>query len=197
MPANKLSQEGNQVFAGIGVEVSNIAVMYGQFIKLYLSGDENLVILTRTSTAFFVIVKDCLFDSILIAIQRLCDPAITMRKPNMSFEYLASELPDSIKAKYMDKLTSMRNRLKLVEEWRNKHLAHNDLLHSIGQLQLPPVPYNDISAAIKDSSDLLNIVVIDYLGGRYTMYEQVVVPNGAESVIMHLARSLKQLDQGS
>jgi hypothetical protein len=182
MATNQLTKEGNHVLANIGVEVSNIAVLYGQYSKLYLSGEDNLKTLKRVSPAFFEIVFVCLFESILIAIQRLCDPPLTMGKPNLTFEYLANELPEPCKTKFLDKLQAMRTRLNIVKQWRHKHLAHNDLAHSLGQTQLQPIEYDEIKAAIKDASDLLNIVVMDYLGGRYTMYEQVVVPCGAESV---------------
>jgi len=183
--ATPISQEGIAIKETIGNEVSTIAVKFNQFSQLYLDGPETLALLSKSAALFFEFIGESLIRDIIMSIARLSDPAQTMGKDNLTFARLSNELTGDCKKEYDTELESLKNRMSAIKQWRNKHLAHNSLDHSLNKITLPNIDYDNLTECVKSSVTLLNIVNA-HTGATYTMYDQVVQPGGASALITHL-----------
>ena len=67
------------------------------------------------------------------------------------------------------------------------------LQHALGKVLLPPIEYARIKTALADASDLLNSVNT-WLGEPHTRYQEVLVNNGAETLLLYLQWGKKWAD---
>jgi hypothetical protein len=191
----KLSRHGEKMLRELGRQLIDISAKYIQFKTLFLSGDENRAVLERTAQHFFDYVGESLFRDIMLSIARMCDPAKTGKNDNLTFERLADELPEPYRKRYLRKVAALSKKVRRVTTWRHKHLAHNDLLHSLKQKKLPVITYDYLSACVKDAVAILNVIECDYKGEVFMHYDQVFVQTGADKLINHLTMWFEHLDK--
>src|ERR1700683_597473 len=190
LPKRTLSPKGEKILGGIENQLTDIAAKYGQFKFLYLSGEDNLKTMRRVAMMYFEYAGESMFRDILLSIARLCDPAYMGSNEDLAFERLAIELPEPHKTRFLKRLGKLKKRIKHIKLWRNKHLAHNNLEHSLKDKKLPKIGYNRVTSYVEDATKLLNIVVHGYKREVYTGYNMVMVPRGASDLISHLEQSV-------
>jgi hypothetical protein len=185
-----LSAENRKVLEQLGHHLTEIALKYGEFMALYKT---NVKTIQDTAPVFINLAGECIFNDLLLSFQRLCDPARMRGKDNLTFEYLAAAIDEPEKTEYLGKLNALKATLGPVEMWRHKRGAHNDLLHALGKVRLPPIEYARIKTALGEASDLLNMVNT-WLAEPHTRYYEVSVKNGAEMLLLYLQWGKKWAD---
>jgi hypothetical protein len=180
-----LNKDGEEIHKQLGNEISTIAVKFDQFSQLYLNGQETLNLLAKAAPLYFEFTGESLIRDIVMSIARLSDHAQTMNKDNLTFARLSNELTGQCKAHFDAELKHLQNRMEKIKLWRNKHLAHNDLNHSLNRVALPNLDYDNIKECVKISVVLLNVVNA-YTGESQTLYDQVVQSGGASALLVHL-----------
>lgn len=99
--------------------------------QLFASDDTN-ELLNKAALRFFTTLKWDLLDTIVIAISRLTDPAISFKRfNNASLQQLIDSLDASAYSELIHSLNNIHTQIKAksvrVENWRKKWTAHRDL----------------------------------------------------------------------
>ena len=128
-----------------------------------------------------------------MSIARLSDPAQTMSRDNLTFARLSNELAGQCKLEFDVELANLQSKMDTIKIWRNKHLAHNSLEHSLSRIALPRIDYDNMTECVKISVALLNIVNA-HTGATHTLYDQIVQEGGASALITHLQSAFSRYE---
>lgn len=134
-------------------------IMEQQRVYAGLYGDERRVeIMNAASRSVSRIVNDALFDSIVLGICRLLDPARSGRTQfeNLSFDLMISKLPASdANAQFKQRRADLCVRAFSLRQRRDKHLAHTDLASLDPEARVGWVSLAEIKATLNDMGLLL------------------------------------------
>ena len=145
---------------------------------------------------FFFIIQDVLFDEIQVSLSKLTDPAKTGKHENLSLENLQNHLE-----LYGNSVLAQRNRTILdtlqaqstpFREWRNKQLAHLDLLTSMKSSSnpLPDISREMIEKALFTLRKYLNEIELYYNDAEFG-YENFNMDSDGEALLATLKAGLR------
>ncbi|WP_246054807.1 hypothetical protein [Paracoccus gahaiensis] len=124
-----------------------------------LYGDVRRVeIMNAASGALSRVIQDALFDSIVLGLCRLLDPAKSGRTKfvNLSFDLMISKLPASeISLHCQERREDLCNRAYSLRQRRDKHLAHTDLASLKQEARVGWVSLTEIESTLSEMGDLL------------------------------------------
>jgi hypothetical protein len=161
-PTIPISPKIRELFTALDFEVTWLHTIWELYNQLYGTLDENYEIMNSSAPIFFFITQNVLFDEFVLILCRLTDKASTFGYKNASFEQLVNLIDDD---KYPDLVNSLRSKLNSITTtyksyhiMRDKIVAHNDLLLSLGKgvNKLPEIAKLEAEAAIKDIADFMN-----------------------------------------
>lgn len=161
-PIIPISPKTRKLFATLDFEVTWLHTVWELYNQLYGTIDENYEIMNSSAPIFFFITQNVLFDEFVLILSRLTDKANTFGFKNASFEQLVNLIDEY---KYPDLVKSLRSKLNAITTtyksyhiMRDKIVAHNDLLLSLGKgvNKLPKITILEAEAAIKDITDFMN-----------------------------------------
>lgn len=137
---------------------------------------------------FFRMIQDELWESTLLHLARLTDPANSQGKQdrsNLTIQALPALIIDAKLKEEID--TLIADALKLTEfcrDWRNRRIAHRDLNLALGQ---PTTPLAEgsrlhVKSAVKAIADVLNVLERHYCNSE-TAYDLDGPLGGAISLL--------------
>jgi hypothetical protein len=152
-----------EVFA----HVQDDAVWLHAAWKIYLglfAGEGKLAPLNETAPAAFAVIEFALRDSMLLALGRLNDPAVSRvggeERKNYSLDRLIEDLKGSWTADELREATELRRELKqeteVLQRYRNRWRAHKDGATASGAETLPTPTYKDVKRALEAVSGFVN-----------------------------------------
>ncbi|MDO9051955.1 MAG: hypothetical protein Q7U70_10755 [Methylotenera sp.] len=111
---------------------------WGDYVALFGTNPERIVLLNKTGASFFRTVQDCLWDDSLLHLARITDSSSTGKKHNLTIRRI-SELVNDVKQKaeleaFVDTAVKAT---AFARDWRNRRIAHRDLQLA---LDLPTEP---------------------------------------------------------
>src|SRR5205814_2375279 len=115
-------------------------------------------------STFFFIIQDVLIDEVQVSLSKLTDPAKTGKHENLSLEQLQTRLDNhadaTLAASNRKILDVLHSQCAPFREWRNKNLAHIDLLTAMKAAPnpLPGVSRQMIEDALASVRDYLNAI---------------------------------------
>jgi AbiU2 len=124
-----------KIFMAVSSEVSWLHAVWEIYIQLFGASDENLRLMNSIAPQYFAITKDSLFDELVLILNRLIENAKTSGKDNVSLEQLIVKLGQVGHEQFVEslkeRLTGIRNKARPFRLWRNRRLAHHDLLTAL------------------------------------------------------------------
>jgi len=185
-----------EVYGPLSTEVTWLHGRWICYRQLFAGSAHRIDLLNECASNFFLIIQDVLIDEVQVCLSKLTDPATTGKHENLSFEQLQARLE-----KYGDAKLAANNRATLdalqlkaasFREWRNKQLAHLDLLTAM-KSSLNPLP--DISLEmVEDALELLrhylNAIEIHYIGSE-TGYEHFIMQSDGDALVAILRYGLR------
>jgi hypothetical protein len=182
-----------------GVLVTEVTWLHGRWIcyrQLFAESQRRFDLLNECASTFFFIVQDALFGEVQIMLSKLTDPAKTNQHENLSLEQLQVRLE-----LHGDSGLAQRNRaaldaLKVMCEpfrtWRNKQLAHLDLLTSMksGPAPLPGISRQMIEDALAAVRQYLNAIEQHY-DDTENGYEHFVMSSDGDALLAVLRAGLR------
>lgn len=181
-----MDPELGDLYSALWQQLVSLHRKWGEYVALFGTKPERLELLNQTGPSFFRTVQDCLWRDVLIHLARITDPQRSAGKDNLTL----TRLPPLFSApKERSELEALV--LRAVEstafarDWRNRHIAHHDLLLS---LDLPTEPLAAASRSHVDSAlaavgEVLNFLALHYLGST-TMFEFAAEPAAGEATSM-------------
>lgn len=185
-----------QIYDALRTEVTWLHGRWICYRQLFAASPKRIEMLNECASAFFFIVQDVLLDEVQISLSKLTDPAKTGKKENLSLEQLQIQLE-----LHGDSTLASRNRLTLnklhsqcvtFRDWRNKQLAHMDLLTAMKSSPnpLPGVSREMIEDALSTLRDYLNAIEQHYNNSEYG-YEHFIMSSDGEALLATIRAGLR------
>ncbi len=146
-------------------DVASLHNKWAIYSKLFNS-KENTDLLSELAFWTFINIEESMRSDMTMAISRLCDPAKTCERYNLSLEFLVENCPDM--PDLNAKLLELRAECDPVKKYRNKHVGHNDLNSVLKPKEnpLPGITKYQIDKIIKLAESILNYVFLNYTKGE-------------------------------
>jgi hypothetical protein len=110
-------------------ELSHLHFKWGQYRELFGKNRERIDLLNKVAPVFFGYLQRTLFEDILLHLTRLTDPPQLGRHDNLTVKRLPSLIQDQgLKARVGAALQDTINKCKFARDWRDRRVAHADLL---------------------------------------------------------------------
>jgi hypothetical protein len=138
---------------------------WNEFQELFGKGQQQIELLNRIASNFFYFLNKLLFEDAMLHLCRLTDRTETMGHTNLTLMRLAESIPDKdFSAHVRRDAEEVQKKCKFASEWRNKRLAHSDLmsLRNKHALPLPSVTSKNVEDALESMRALLNSVEQHY-----------------------------------
>lgn len=173
--------------------------LHGRWIcyrQLFAESERRIEMLNECASTFFFFIQDVLIGEVQVCLSKLTDPAKTGRHDNLSLEQLQLRLEQ-----YGDTKLAKSNRITLdsllreaapFRAWRNKQLAHLDLLTA---MKATPNPLPDVSRQmIEDSLSLvrqyLNTIEHHYNDSEIG-YEHFIMSSDGDALLATIRNGLR------
>lgn len=170
-------------------ELWQISESWDRYETLFGS-KERVEILNASGGHFWHAIQQMTHEHVLLGLCRMTDPPKSMGRRNLSVQYLHEADPTNEKQELGALARAAIEATDFARSWRNKRLAHNDLLHKTGGAdQILPSTGLQISGAIVAIHDALRWVQARYFDGNLHLVD--LGDSSANSVLFTLARGNK------
>lgn len=181
-----MGTELGAVYSELWQEVAWIHRNWAHYKELFGEKPSRIDLLNEVAPSFFHTVQDALFETVLLHLTRLTDPAQSLGKSNLSLRQLDPLIFDeAVKLRVSDLISKAVDATAFARDWRNRKLAHRDLDLALGQPAKPLAPASRIAVkqALSAIVDVLNAVSAHYLDAT-TVFDW---PGGNDSVALLFA----------
>jgi hypothetical protein len=176
----KMGEPLGELYSALWQDVAVISVYWKEYVELFGTKPERIVLLNQAAPAFFHMLQDQLWEMSLLHLARLTDPANSMGNPdksNLTVQGLPALIDDATLKAQVAKLVAQAVRLtEFARDWRNRRIAHRDLKLALEQ---PTTPLADgsraqVKEALQALTSILNALAHHYfksetrfdMGGR-------------------------------
>jgi len=196
MTASPIPTPIDEVYTVLKTEVTWLHGRWICYRQLYGESNRRIELLNECASTFFFIIQDVLLDEVQVSLSKLTDPAKSGKFDNLSLEQLQARLEVHADASLARTsrvlLDKMRTQCAPFREWRNKQLAHLDLLTSMKAAPnpLPGISRQMIDEALETVRNYMNGVERHYFDSEYA-YEHFIMSSDASSLVSMLKRGLR------
>ncbi len=186
-----LSEDSTRVVDALWNHVSELHAEWKTLMQLFGVSAEQSQHLNTVAGALFDTVYRALLRDVLLGISRLTDALKTGGKDNLVLERLQLlgevEADAALSATVAEKIADVRVKASSIRDYRNKYVAHLDLVAALGpgSSVLPGINRSDVDAALEAMADVFNAVE-QGLRDRTVMFKDISIIGGAESLLRHL-----------
>lgn len=175
-------------------EATSLHVLWGEYKCLFSDSEASVDLLNSTAPAFFGRVQHLLWSETLLALCRLTDPSAIRGRRNLSLAQLATEITDPhLRSSFALLERTARDRTEFARDWRNRHLAHRDLLWSKDPSAHPleRATREQVELALGAIRDALNLIQ-SHFEGNATCYGHSIEPLGGSATLLHRLRGARR-----
>lgn len=191
---SSMGQELGASFYELHRKLVELQVLWQQYRQLFGDDPDTVHLLNRTSGLFFKIVQDELWDSVLLGVTRMTDPATTGKKKNLTIQSLPPLISDTeLQGEVQSLCDKALVAAEFAREHRNKRIAHqdHDYLSNRSSDPLTGISRKLIEEMLTALRAVLNRLDLHFRGGT-VMYEDFVGESGAR-LLVHKLRELERL----
>jgi hypothetical protein len=190
-----MGSELGGLFFGLSNECASLHWKWEEFVSLFGTSPQRTELLNKSAGAFFRIVQETLWDSVLLHIARLMDSPQSVGKENLCLPRLGSLVSASVRADVERDFQDCSAKCKFARDWRNRRIAHRDLALALRHPSALPLQLANeklVQEALKSITVVLNTVQLHYQGSK-TIYR--VEPPGNASALLHLLQAGLQWEE--
>ena len=156
----KLGDELGSLYHELWNDVVRLHSKWDEFIELFGSKPSRVELLNKSAPLFFRTAQDSLWESTLLHITRLTDPAKSCGKDNLSITRLLNHVEDEIKETLAIQIDEAVEKANFSRDWRNRRIAHNDLDLAMNRQVEPlaPASREKVKEAMVSITKVLNVI---------------------------------------
>ena len=154
--------------------------------------EERISVINATAPSIFSVIEEAMFADILLAVMRLVDPPKSSNQPNLSLRSLAADIADpDLRGRVEAIEVEIRDKVKDIKTWRDKKLAHNDLLrHLKKSAPVPAIQIGELTAALSLIRKAMNLIH-GHFSDTAVLYDQCVTEKDGNSLLFYLQYGLE------
>ncbi len=162
------------------------------YLKQLFGTEKHLAVVNATAPSAFSVIEEALFNEILLSLMRLVDPVGSKHQMNLSLRSLLEDIPDE---KLRDQVAALekqiREKVTDIKTWRDKKLAHNDLLRLLKKSDpVPPIQIFELTAAMQLVRKAMNLIY-QFFSQPHVLYDQCVTQKDGNDLIFYLNYGLE------
>lgn len=186
----------DEVYAVLKTEVTWLHGRWICYRQLFGESERRIELLNECASSFFFIIQDLLLDEVRISLSKLTDLAKSGKFDNLSLEQLQLRIEAhgdaSLASANRVLLDSLHAQCAPFREWRNKQLAHLDLLTSMKAAPnpLPGISRQMIDNALETLRNYMNGIERYYSDSEYG-YEHFIMSSDASALVSMLKYGLR------
>ena len=176
------------IYSQLWQELAWLHRTWAEYVALFGTKESRVTLLNSAAPSFTRIVQDSLWESVILHIARLTDPAKSMGKPNLSVRALEDAVTDpGLKAQVSASVADALLASDFCRDWRNRHLAHRDLELALkrGAEPLKPASRLKVKEALDGLSAVLNLLSRKYFDST-TLFDTDLRTGGGPGGTMSL-----------
>ncbi|UWU80726.1 hypothetical protein N2603_20345 [Bradyrhizobium huanghuaihaiense] len=188
----KMGDELGEIYSALWQDVAVLHFDWHEYVELFGTKPARIDLMNAAASHFFRLVQDRLWETTLLHLARLTDPAESMGKgsgrTNLTIRALSGLIDD---APLKDRLAKLADEaVKLTEfarDWRNRHIAHRDLKLALEQATTPlaEASREDVKKALSAIAAVLNEAATHYTDSQ-TAFEHVAGPLGGAVSLLYV-----------
>lgn len=185
-----MGDELGGVFHRLYSRLVELHIIWQQYQQLFGANEETLHLLNRTSGLFFKVVQNELWDSVLLGVSRLTDPASTGNKKNLTIQSLPPLLLDPTLRVELEVLIDQAiTAATFAREHRNKRIAHQDHDYASDRDAYPlsGISRQKVEEMLEAIRNVLNRLD-QHFRDTTVIYEDFIDVDGARVLVMKLRK---------
>jgi len=121
--------------------------------------EKHVAIINATAPSIFSVIEKAMFTEILLTLMRLVDSPKSKDQANLSLRSLAADISDPALRDQVQALEiQVRSKSEDAKIWRNKKLAHNDLLRLLKKsAPVPAIQISELTSALALIREAMNL----------------------------------------
>lgn len=161
-----------------------VHIKWAEYVELFGTKPERVDLLNSTAPNFFGIMQGVLFENIILHVARLTDPPRSSGKRNLTIRALPAAVSSNIVASIDHQITEALKHSEFCRDWRDRHIAHNDLALALGQAApLKDANRENLRSALHAIGDVLNVLSGHY-GLSPTAFEHTIPGLGGAQLLL-------------
>jgi hypothetical protein len=169
-------------------EVVWLHAKWKQYRILYGDSPERIELLNSVAGFFFRVIQDVLWEDIVLHLARLTDPPQSMGRDNLTLLRLPGAIQEPpLSGELATLIDEVRRESAFARTWRNRHLAHRDLISTVDK---GAAPLPGISRAGMERTLIAVRRVLNKIEGHYwrseIVFEHFLAYDDAESLVAYL-----------
>jgi hypothetical protein len=176
-------------FSELWQEVAQLHFIWAEYVALFGTKPSRVDLLNQAAPRFFRIVQDALWENTLLHIARLTDsPDSGKGKANLTIQNLPGLIGDPATASNVARsVETVVQESKFCRDWRNRHIAHRDLVLALKQPTDPleSASRKQVNEVLDSIAKVLNAVQSHYCNSE-THFRTGIGPGGSLSLLYAL-----------
>jgi hypothetical protein len=172
----KMGEALGDIYSALWQECALLHFDWLEYNELFGTKPERIVLMNEVAPQFFRLLQDRLWETTLLHLARLTDPAKSMGKDdktNLSVQALPDLITDPKLKEQVAKLVGEAVKsTEFARDWRNRRIGHGDLKLALQQPTTPlaEASREDVKKALKAIAAVLNALATHYFGS-YTAFD--------------------------
>lgn len=193
----KMGEPLGKQFHALWQEIALLHINWREYVTLFGTNEKRIDRLNKSAPAFFRMLQDELWSSILLHIARLVDSPQTAGKANLTVRNFTHLVHEDLKMPLAILIGQAVADAAFAREWRNRVIAHRDLslaLQDGAAEALKSTPRSNVDAVLASLAAVMNAVQKHYLD-RGTAFDAASRHNGALTLLYLLGDGLRAKSQ--
>jgi hypothetical protein len=195
---NVMGEALGKQYTMLFLEVTVLHLYWKEFLELFGTNDKRIDRLNRSAPGFFRMLKEQQFETNVMHIARLTDSSRSVGKDNLTLLNLPNLVTNpALTAQLLTLVEEAKNKTTFARDWRNRRLAHYDLLLAIQDgkaLPLPVAEKESVNAALAALADVLNAIERHYHRGVCD-FNAIAAHRGAATLLFTLGFGVKAREE--
>lgn len=166
-----MGPELGEIFYFLKQEIFRLFVQWNEYVEAFGTNEKRIQLLNKAAGGFAKSVQDALWSDVLLGLTRVTDPAKTMGKENLSIAQLSTHVSSELFEEVSSLTEDAIKKTAFARDWRNRFLAHRDLLHARDRTARPlkSASRNSVREALDAVVAVMNSVEYHFENSR-TIY---------------------------
>jgi hypothetical protein len=192
---SKMGSDLGEVYHYLWQEIAFVHQKWDEYVELFGTKPSRIDLMNEAAPAFFRMIQDSLWEDTLLHIARLTDRPEVARKDTLTILRLPQIVDSAVAHQVAAAIDAAKVACAFARDWRNRRIAHNDLLLMTKQSAVPltPASREDVRKALDSIVNVLDVVSRHYTGGT-NLFKWAGMPEGAVALLHVLRDGVRERD---
>jgi hypothetical protein len=188
-----LGKEFGPLYDSIYNEFVWLSIKWEEYKELYGKKESRIGILNQAAPHFFYMIEQVLWENILLGLCKLTDPPKMRNKKNATSRAIVNFIDNDVLKKNIElKINELMESTEFCRDWRNRNIAHKDLLLATDKNATPLQIANrkKLNIAFSIFQEIINLIE-EYYFKSTTIFDMINIHTGSVSLLYVLDEGIE------